>query len=68
MVYALCVAVGIIIGIFFWEKVGVNDVYKGKFKFKQRGRYNQQENKPTVQIAPKKSRKERRLDKKAGKN
>ena len=67
MVYALCVAVGMILGIILWEKIGVGDVYKGRFKFKQAGRLNTQSNKVEAEIAPKKTRKERRIDKKQNK-
>jgi hypothetical protein len=70
MWYLVCILIGIIAGIILWENIGVDDVYKGKFKFKQRGRHNRQDNQVNAKFEPKKGvrdRKQRRIDKRSGK-
>jgi len=75
MWYIICVLVGMIIGIFLWEKWGVGTLYKGNFRFKQKGKGNTQEsqiNLETGKEQAKPGRKERitqrKLDKQAKKN
>ena len=42
-IYIAVYLAGGISGIILWEKIGVDDVYRGKFKFKQSGKGNRQD-------------------------
>lgn len=59
MWYLVCILIGVILGIILWEFIGVKDVYKGKFRFKQKGRGNTQQNKVDAELPEVKKRKDR---------
>ena len=52
-IYLAVYLIGAISGIILWEKIGVDDVYKGKFRFKQKGEGNRQESQINLQTGNK---------------
>lgn len=59
-IYLAIFLAGVVVGIIIWEKIGVDDVFKGTVRIKQRGRGNVQSPEIKAEITPKESRKEKR--------
>ena len=71
-VLVVCYLAGLISGVILWEKIGVNDVFKGAVRIKQRGKGNIQKPSLSLQMDRKQrkngqisDRKRKRLEKKA---
>jgi len=59
----VCFLCGMLAGVIIWEKIGTGDTYKGKIRFKQRGRGNVQTTDIKPEIKPILSRRRKRLNK-----
>ena len=65
-IYGFVFLLGMVAGIILWERIGVDDVYRGVFRLKQKGRGNTQEQQTNLKIdAKRQARKERRKARKA---
>ena len=52
-IYLAVYLIGAISGIILWEKIGTDDVYRGVFRFKQKGEGNRQESQINLQTGNK---------------
>jgi len=66
-IYLAVYLIGAISGIILWEKIGTDDVYRGVFRFKQKGKQNVQEPTVNLKLERKQTRKEKREQRKLDK-
>jgi len=61
-VYGFVFMLGMVAGIILWERIGVDDVFKGTVRFKQKGKGNKQDPQINQETPPKRPKRAKRKE------